>query len=263
MSQTSISDQLLNDPNTADLYKKATTNTFLHLAGKGKLSRDYLSRWLSHDRYYAQAYARFIGGLLSRVQLPATIPLGGLSTTLEWRILTMLQACLSGITTELEFFEKTAKDYGLNLDALAMDETYDPISPEGARPAVRDFVELFDSFGALGDGADALDLVDGLVVLWTTEKVYLDAWSYAKEQSPVAVGDATQDFSKDADGGALRKAFIVNWTSDGFKAFVQEIQECLDAYYIQSKGRGSGSVRGIFATVLSIEVAFWPTIQLE
>ncbi|KXJ95872.1 hypothetical protein Micbo1qcDRAFT_157970 [Microdochium bolleyi] len=288
-----LTDHLLHLPDTAALYPRATQSRFLELAGAGRLSRSHLSQWLSQDRLYAQAYVRFIGGLLSLVELPTPIRYGGaaaahakikmrmsMTQTLEWRILEMLRACLENILRELAFFEDTAAEYGIDLASMgpASDAAFGP------NETTRGYIDLFDSFGGKvgGGGEDnnsnkdnnKMALLRGLVVLWTTEKVYLDAWLYAAAQGRSSSGggsskDVDQDASsEDEDGGALRKAFIPNWTSDEFKTFVEEIRGCLDNFAAvvrqgqDASSDGTEAVAGeVFRQVLLLEEGFWPAVQ--
>jgi hypothetical protein len=67
---------------------------------------------------------------------------------------------LTNIRLELRFFEHVAKKYGLDINAR-----------EGeASEAVKGYRELFFSTGE-GIEAAKLPLLDGLVLLWATEKV--------------------------------------------------------------------------------------------
>ncbi|KAI1083169.1 heme oxygenase-like protein [Whalleya microplaca] len=240
MTKPSITEYLLSSSEAAQYYQRATQSKFLELAGQGRLSRERLSQWLSHDRLYAQAYIRFIGGLISRDQLPTDTGDEGTGSTLQWRIFLLLQAALSGISRELLFFEETARKYGLDLAAI----------DDKAKGVTQEYIDLFDSFTAQPGGNQTKTLLDGLVLLWSTEKVYLDAWTYARQQTP-----AHEDASQDLDGGALRKEFIPNWTSEEFHSFVNECQEVLDAYAaIQS----ADNALEIFGKVLILEEQFWP-----
>ncbi|KAI0125733.1 hypothetical protein BJ170DRAFT_596964 [Xylariales sp. AK1849] len=255
MSTQSLTSHLLTSSSTSDLYKRATQSAFLSLAGQGRLPREKLSQWLSQDRLYAQAYVRFIGGLMSRIRLPLGTG-SGISESLEWRLLAMLKGALDGILTELQFFEQTAKDYDLELAAAGgAEEQFGPIETTSG------YIKLFDSF-ATGSGLQR-SLLQGLVVLWATEKVYLDAWTYAREQG----GGKGSGIREDLDGGALRKEFIPNWTSDGFNAFVKEIEECVDAYATTLERSAREEIMQVatdlWKEVLALEEGFWPNVNLK
>ncbi|CAJ2501995.1 Uu.00g048480.m01.CDS01 [Anthostomella pinea] len=260
MSKPSMSEHLLES--TRELYQRATECQFLELAGKGRLPRDQLCQWLSQDRLYAQAYVRFIGGLISRLRLPIGVEPKGTNATLQWRILALLQGCLAGIMKELQFFETTAKNYDLDLEAVH-DDVGDPEAKKfGPCKATQEYIDLFDSFTARSPDSHRKSLLDGLVVLWATEKVYLDAWTNAKKHS-----HEQPDLEKDLDGGALRKALIPNWTSDMFRVFVSEIQICLDRYAASlsedTEEVGAATSMTMFKKVLVLEEGFWPVVAMD
>ena len=255
---------LLANPAIAGLYERATQNEFLALAGQGRLPRQELSQWLSQDRLYCQAYARFIGGLVSRVRLPRETETPT-ADTLEWRILRLLRDALDGMMTELRFFEDTARQYGIDLAAVGSEMEGQDLG-FGPNKTTQGYIDLFDSFTATPSAADSTaparpdkSLFEGLLVLWVTEQAYLDSWSYAKRQDP-----AGQDPAQDLDGGALRKHFIGNWTSDAFKAFVKEIEECLEALAATQRHDNEevllASSISVVKNVLVLEEAFWPVV---
>ncbi|KAF8867328.1 heme oxygenase-like protein [Acephala macrosclerotiorum] len=104
------------------------------------------------------------------------------------------------------------------------------------------------------------DVLEGLVLLWGTEICYLEAWRYAKSFTEGSEGE------EDSDGGALRKEFIPNWTSDEFAEFVEKIGGFVDEVWESIRG-GSGNeemlkrVEGIWREVLDIEQVFWPVVE--
>ncbi|KAI2614480.1 heme oxygenase-like protein [Hypoxylon fragiforme] len=257
MSKLSLTEYLTSSPEVPDIYERATRTEFLSLAGQGRLPSELLSQWLSQDRLYVQAYIRFAGGLISRVNLSARIDGEDASKAMHWRILSLLQTALAGVMRELQFFEEATKKYGLDLDTLG------PMAVGFAPNKVtQDYIDLFDSFTAQPQGNPSRTLLDGLVVLWTTEKVYLDAWTYAKQQQQVA--DEEEDTASDLDGGALRKEFIPNWTSEQFQAFVKECEDCLNAYaaiqVVDTEEVGAATAMSLFKKVLVLEESFWPMV---
>ncbi|KAI1368534.1 heme oxygenase-like protein [Xylaria arbuscula] len=257
MGKSSLTESLLADAQIADLYQRATRAPFLRLGGQGRLSRETLSEWLSQDRLYAQAYVRFIGGLISRIKLPMEAGAGGTHGTLQWRVLLLMQSCLAGIMRELQFFEEIAGSYGLELATTGPGQL--TFGPNGT---TKGYIELFDSFTTRPQEQSARTLLDGLVVLWATEKAYLDAWSYARQ------GSQDEDFEKDLDGGALRKHFIPNWTSQPFQDFIKEIQVCLDMYAESLLGEDNEDARFVMAAamtkkVLVLEEGFWPVTDAD
>lgn len=164
----SLTNILLN--NSPGQFQAATQHPFLRLAGLGQLPKHVLSRWLSQDRLYAQAYIGFIGSLLARVDLPYVF-INDKSSSLRWRIVNMLTKCLNNINREIEFFTTTAQKYGLGLQIPARPTDTQFV----ADTATKQYIDLFRAF--LTD--PSMSLLEGLVVLWATETVYLRAWSYA------------------------------------------------------------------------------------
>ncbi|KAI1177542.1 hypothetical protein F4777DRAFT_541335 [Nemania sp. FL0916] len=250
MSKPLLTDLLLGDAEIAASYQRATQAKFLRLGGQGRLPHKIVSEWLSQDRLYAQAYLRFISGLISRAK----------SANENDKISSMLQKCLDGILRELTFFEETAKTCGLDLLAVPPGE-----SSFGPNKTTGEYIDLFDSFAAdrSSAGESGNTLMKGLLVLWATEKAYLAAWTYAREQK--SSGDA--DFEKDLDGGALRTHFIPNWTSQPFQELVKEIQECLDTFaetqggYDSPDGQSFSTAVSVVREVFRLEEGFWPVIE--
>ncbi|KIX97791.1 uncharacterized protein Z520_06569 [Fonsecaea multimorphosa CBS 102226] len=317
-------------------FAQATEHPFLRLAGQGTLPKHTLSRWLSQDRLYAQAYMGFIGSLIARVDLPY-VNVTDKSTSLRWRIVNCLTGALQNIHTELKFFEHTAAKYGLELDA--------PTRADGmftAEHATKQYIDLFRAFWT----DPSMSLLEGMVVLWATETVYLSAWNYAKsmgqKKKPTTAADAgcgdtkeatatttkssegvmselegsevntlhnndnetagrddaheksnnvhdstnpaadddtesattpstaartstaTTTHSSDLDGGALRDAFIPNWTSAEFEAFVADIAELTDllAEREDAVTRRLDVYRAVWKHILDVERRFWPDVSV-
>ncbi|KAJ5953189.1 hypothetical protein N7454_000085 [Penicillium verhagenii] len=103
---------------------RATNHPFLAAAGRGTLPKPILSQWLSQDRLYAQSYIRFMGQLLSKIRLDArsSNPRASQASTADQQAVDILIDALVNIRTELRFFESTAKEYGLDLSAISVDE---------------------------------------------------------------------------------------------------------------------------------------------
>ena len=159
----------------------------------------------------------------------------------------------------------TAAKYGLDLQISP--EGGDQQKPFAANQVTEKYTNLFDSFH--NDNSNAghhptdystrpKSLLEGLIVLWATEKVYLDAWSFAK--SLTISND--EDRSQDLDGGVLNKEFIPNWTSKDFVAFVEEIEGCVNDL-AGKEGLGGATELGlrVWKQVLELETDFWPRVQ--
>lgn len=231
--------------------KLATEAPFLKLAGQGKISKLQLSRWLSQDRLYAETYICFITSLIARVSLPFAF-VSDKSKSLRWRIVKLLTGALENIQTEIEFFTTTAEKYGLNLEQPFHDDENQQFRPEDA---TQQYMDLFRSF--YNDAT--LPLIEGMVVLWATEKCYLASWTHASsfiEDAP------STSIENDADGGALREAFIPNWTTKEFAKFVDEIAELTDLLAQREQaGKKLEVYKAVWLHVLDIEKQFWPVIE--
>lgn len=231
-------------------YHVATQHPFLRLAGLGTLPKTTLSRWLSQDRLYAQSYIGFIGALIARVDLPY-VNVTDKSSSLRWRIVNLLSSALENIHRELQFFTDTAAKYDLQLDA--------PSRSDGvftAEAATKQYLDLFRAFWT----DPSMSLLEGLVVLWATETCYLSAWTYASSfmTAPGAIKPEA-----DADGGALRDAFIPNWTSPDFEKFVKDIAEVTDLLAEREDAivRRLDVYKAVWMHILDVETRFWPNVE--
>lgn len=256
------------------VFKRATQHPFLKAAGQGQVPKRTLSQWLAQDRLYAQAYVRFIGGLLSKVTLPSRNPDSKkcrLPTT-EQRIFDILVDSLVNIQRELQFFQDTAAEYGLDLMALMEHQNEDNcMGPNvfGAQPITRAYIDLFMSASSPG-----ATLLEGMTVLFATEYCYLHAWKYAASvmatSSSGSSGASPSSFSAghemDLDGGALRRKFIPNWSSAEFEQYVATLGEITDELAGHLKGaeeleREKGKCVGWWRQVLWLEERFWPDVE--
>ncbi|KAF5018666.1 hypothetical protein F66182_9341 [Fusarium sp. NRRL 66182] len=238
-------------------YKRATQSEFLRLAGHGKASKDLLGRWLANDRLYIHSYCRGLGNVLSFLEYPATVRRGadpGATTQLlDWIV-----AALVNIRREEKFFINTAADYGININLETQGDG--SVASSTKLEGLRRWEELFSSVAA---SEDVLPWLEAAVVYWGTEKCYLDAWSWAKAQL-TEQGDA----SKDADGGAVRKEFINNWTCKEFVEFVDDLGRIIDDAVAKEVDKNGEDVKerlfkrveGKWQDVLKAEEAFWPAV---
>ena len=242
----SFTQTLLNSDPTA--HTSATRHPFLRAAGHGKLPASTLSLWLSQDRLYAQSYINFIGALLAKIRLPtAHIHTTNPAGELEWEIVELLLRALTNIRKELAFYDDTVSKYDLGLEHPAV-----PGTKFEAGVAAGEYQTLFRSFAG-----PERSLMDGMLVLWATERCYVDAWTYAK-----GFLDPSRSGAEDEGGGALRKEFIPNWTSAEFVEFVDTITRLTDAL-AEREGVGAEEARykELWMKVLDVETSFWPDVK--
>lgn len=192
----------------------------------------------------------FITSLIARVTLPYAF-VTDKSKSLRWRILNLLTGCLTNIQHEIDFFTSTAKEYDLQLDLSDNNDS----EYFGPNEITEQYITLFRSFHL----DPQQTLLEGLLILWATEKCYLEAWTHAS--TFLSKDGKGQD---DADGGALRNAFIPNWSSDEFGGFVQDIADVTDEL-AQREGalRKIEVFKALWLHVLEIEKGFWPDVDTQ
>ncbi|KAK0767035.1 hypothetical protein N5P37_000767 [Trichoderma harzianum] len=253
-------------------YKSATQSPFLANASQGRISKTLLGQWLANDRLYIHAYIRGVGRLLSFLQLPEVVTPPRDDTTerehppnaklLHWMI-----DALVNIRREEDFFVQTAAKYGIdvNLPADANGQVANDTKLEG----LRRFEALFDSISPSSDNDVILPWLEAAIVFWATEKCYLDAWSGAASRLSTPSDSKDED---DADGGALRREFIPNWSSKEFAQFVDQLGEIIDAAVqreMELRRDADELVRvqlldralAKWQEVVAAENAFWPAME--
>ncbi|EQB55364.1 hypothetical protein CGLO_04721 [Colletotrichum gloeosporioides Cg-14] len=250
---TFTEDLIASDP---EGYRLATQSPFLTAAAAGTCSKTHLGYWLSNDRLYIHSYIRGAGRLLSTVHLPDLVP-DDLTTT--QKLIIWLTNALVNINRELGFFFKTAAEYSLELDLPAKDGV---VEPTAKLEGLHRFEKLFASFET---GEEVLPWLEGAVLFYATEKCYLDAWTGVKDAL-----EAGKDGSDDADGGALRNAFIPNWTNDDFWQFVNAMRVTIEHGVAEAVDAGKASEEelkkralAVWNQVLLAEKEFWPDMTKE
>lgn len=271
------------------LYKSATQPAFIHASAEGRVSKADLSRWLATDRLYIHSYIRAAGQLLSDINLPPHLPHDSDSDS-ETQLADWLIESLVSIRKEERFFTSVAARYGLSLDVPYPDHYLrDAHSWRHIIDAEDDDADYLDRLGAIqavfesvprapstkerlaGDcyaEAPLLPWLEGALVFWGTERCYLDAWSFARERAE----GYEKGGGEDADGGALRKEFIPNWSSDEFRAFVDRLGGLIDRAVVEVLERPreedkeklkEGILKRVEArwkTLLEAEQEFWPSV---
>lgn len=252
-------------------YKATTESSFLTAAGEGSLNKDVLGKWLANDRLYIHAYIKAVGRTLSIIDLPQTTPEAATEAAPETQFVDWLFETLTALRREERLFIDVARRYGIAIDLETMATT------EGRRdvqrvpgtaklPGLVMFEKLFGSLhpAASVDRSLPLPWLEAAVVFWGTEKVYSDAWVWAKSKQ---VGAAER--TEDADGGALRKEFIPNWGNSEFAAFVEQLGGFIDRAVEDTLGALGGDVKAsligrtekVWKEVIAAEKAFWPEAE--
>lgn len=244
-----------------EAFQQATQSPFLSLAARGQMNSTLLGKWLANDRLYIHSYIRGIGRMLSDLSLPPNVPASADEPdTPSVKLLDWLVGAMVNIRREEKFFVDAARSYGINVNLETGSDGR--VQQEAKLEGLRRFEGLFNSITLKQD--DVIPWLEGVVVFWGTEKCYLDAWTWARGQL-----DEKRDASEDADGGALRKEFIPNWTSKEFVEFVDDLGAILDEAVNEAiKIHGESikeqllerSVRK-WKALLAAEQAFWPEVK--
>ncbi|TFB04892.1 hypothetical protein CCMA1212_003100 [Trichoderma ghanense] len=268
MAPFSLTQTLLTSHPVA--HQTATQSPFLARASQGRLSKALLGQWLANDRLYIHAYIRGIGRLLSFLQLPDVVaPLrdekAHREQSVDEKLLHWMIDALVNIRREEDMFVRTAAKYGVDVNLVAGPDgrIADGTKLEG----LRRFEALFDGISPPSDGSVVLPWLEAAVIFWATEKCYLDAWTGAAAR--LAEDKRPED---DADGGALRRELIPNWSSHEFARFVDALGEVVDAGVRREmelrkgeeevvKGRLVERAMGVWREVLAAEEAFWPAVE--
>jgi thiaminase len=230
MTEFSLTSHLIAlDPPALSL---ATTHPFLIHAAQSTLPTATLTAWLAQDRLYALNYISFASSLLSKISIPTS---SNRQSTLEWRVATAIVDCLTNVRTEVTLFEEVAER-----------EEWSAMFDE-ARPntVTRMYADLFD-----GAATPRASLLKGMVTLWATEACYLQAWSYAASQ----MGERKDIDEKDV----MRGTFIPNWSSQGFREFVQVLEDLVNEMGRAASENDIKEAEDTWRQVLAVEEKFWP-----
>ncbi|KAL5390446.1 hypothetical protein PMIN06_007978 [Paraphaeosphaeria minitans] len=261
MSTQSLTSHLLYL--SRDQITRATQSRFLARAASGTLSKDVISHWLANDRLYMQGYIRLTGELLRITKVPTRPTPIKDEGPLELRLVDWLVSALVNIRREERFFMDVAERYGLDVDLTGTDGV--TIADEKKIEGLKRFERLFDSLTTGQATETILPWLEGVVLFWGTEKVYFEAWSWAKRQAEEM---AEKEYASDADGGAVRNEFIENWTNDEFIQFVYTLEVILNEG-VQGVVDGNEGLRkevekraeGVWQRLLDAEEAFWPDVD--
>ncbi|GAA5983146.1 hypothetical protein JCM10908_000172 [Rhodotorula pacifica] len=244
----------------SDEVRLATEHPFLNAAGRRELTREKLSEWLTQDRFYAlHGYPKFVASLIAALPLASPAHQTQAKDTLA-----LLAYALTNIARETEFFDSLPPRFLVDLEADPSPEERDVrfktnlgnLQGKMMRPTTRAYVDLLISTGAeagrIGGGME-----EGIVLLWTMEKLYNTAWRYAASLSPVP--SSSRNPSDPRTSAALDE-LIDNWTNEEFDEFVRECEREVDKLELQEGTEAWDRAEEIFKYVLYLEQRFWPDL---
>lgn len=254
--------------------KRTTTAPFLARAAQGQLPKPLIAEWLANDRLYIQGYISLAESLVRIIEQTSKATRATATTvdvdSIESRLLRWLDAAILNVKREFEWFDEMTKAYSLTAPA--------PSSSQKSL-GVRRFEALFSQLSSNRPN-DFLPWLEGAVCLFSTEKVYYEAWSWAQKQDRRrSAGGAggrsrsrspnpeTLDYSKDLDGGAMRKEFIPNWSNKNFMMFVETLERIINEGVGEAVGRDDKRWQevkrradAVWQATLDAEEAFWPDV---
>ncbi|KAF2128426.1 heme oxygenase-like protein [Dothidotthia symphoricarpi CBS 119687] len=242
----------------SDHFRRATQSSFLVHAAKGTLPKPVLAQWLANDRVYLQGYVSYAEQLLSLLRriMPRELVKGHKSV--EHRLVDWLEEALQNIRREENFFVEIADTYKLNVSWITSTANASTKS-EG----LRRFETLFAQTGRNQEHT-FIPWLEGAVLLWATEKVFYEAFSWAQKQDTQA---SSRMYENDQDGGAMRKDLIPNWSNRDFLMLVETLERIInegvgsavnkdDARWKEVKTR----THAVWEALLDAEEAFWPSV---
>jgi thiaminase len=231
-----------------DQLLRITHHEFLARAANGTLPKPLVAQWLANDLQYLKIYKGISEHTLATVRQvhPSSAPSD--IEDLQTRLISWLEAAIQNGTQEV------ADIYQIDLS----------ITPATKNEGLRRYEALFKTFTTSERNA-FLPWLEGAVLLWAMEKVYYEAWSWARRQDAQS---SPRTFDKDLDGGAMRRELIPNWSNRDFMMFVEQLERILneavstavkgdDGVWVQMKSRTDS----VWQAVLDAEEAFWPDVS--
>ncbi|KAF2272738.1 heme oxygenase-like protein [Westerdykella ornata] len=266
-------------------FTAATQTPFLRAAATNALPKPLLDKWLANDLLYMRAYIKLAGYLLQILDLPAAAAAARpapaqegneteIADSISHRLVDWLVDALVNIRREERFFASVATKYNIDISLAASapgthaSEVDDSLKIAGLRKfeaLVGDLTSHDD--GKMGEQQQqrVLPWLEGAVLFWATEKVYLTAWRWAAEQAGGAAVSAPQGGAEVLD--VMKTEFIPNWTNDEFVEFVETLERIVNDGVREAVGGDQGKwedvmrrAEGVWRRVLDAEADFWPEV---
>lgn len=218
-------------------YSAATQHIFLQKAGNGTLSNAELSCFIAQDRLYAaHGYPRFIGHFLSSIPFSSSHSIKGEEEAMNKRLVDIASVALQGVVGEVGLFTSISDKFGLGIEQWK------------EKKGTRDYLAEMVRVGATGNAGDCL------VFLWAMEKVYLDAWTYVKNQR----SSISKDVLSASESSEPLDFLVSNWSKVEFVAFVDSIGHLVNSVGIHPGSEAWSRAEEIWGRVVELEEGFWP-----
>ena len=186
----------------AERWSRATRHHFLTAVRDGSIATSAFDVWLVQDYRFVADLLGFQARLLARATRQAQ---------------PVLASGAVALVDELGWFEEQAAVRGLDLSAPAL-------------PATAAYAELLSRL-------DIADVDIALTSLWTIERTYLDAWSFASR------------------GADEYRTFVEHWTTPTFATYVDTLEQAAD--HAVGPGRTDSRLDDTFTELVEAETRFW------
>jgi thiaminase/transcriptional activator TenA len=187
----------------AEPWREAAQHRFLDAVREGRLPPDAFAAWLTQDYLYVNDLLAFQAHLLARAPRPSQ---------------QVLVTGLVALEAELTWFESRAQARGMRLN-----EARHPVT------------EAYRAFLVRLDGEP---YVVGITALWALERIYQEAWSYARPGAPGY------------------REFVEHWTVPEFATYVAGLEQAANDALI-AEGALSQAVEQAFLETVELERRFW------
>jgi thiaminase len=233
---------------------RITHHSFLSRAANGALSKSLVAQWLANDLQYLKVYKGLSEHTLALVRRAQPEAADSNPEDVQNRLIAWLEAAVQNGTREENLFQEVADIYKMDIS----------ITEATKNEGLRRYESMYNTLTTNGGNA-FLPWLEGAVTLWAMEKIYYEAWSWARRQDAQA---SPRTYENDQDGGAMRREFIPNWSNRDFLMFVEQLERVIneavstavngdDELWKQVKSRTDL----VWKAALDAEEAFWPDVD--
>lgn len=239
-----------------DQLVRTTTHPFLARAAKGTLPKSVTATWLASDLQYLKVYKGISEQTLEILRRNHSTSAAANPENIETRLIAWLEAAIQNGNREEKFFAEVAEIYDIKFN----------ITDSTRNDGLRKYEQMYKHF-TQADRQAFLPWLEGAVILWAMEKVYYEAWSWARNQDAQS---SPRTFDNDQDGGAMRREFIPNWSNRDFLMFVEQLERVINEG-VSTAVKGDDELwrtvkirsDAVYAAVLDAEEVFWPSVEGE
>ena len=191
----------------AELWKAASeTHPFLVGCADGTVSKTQFDTWMVQDFLYVSSFQPFMSGVV---------------TIAPEEDKEVLKSGLNAVNNELDWFQVSAKDRGLELSALPLPTT----------SKYKEFMLV------LAEENYSLQVI----ALYLIERVYQSAWNIVLEKA-----------GKDG----IYSIYAQNWGNADYKAYVDLLGQIADRE-MQTNNVKEDEIYELFVKIMKIEILFW------